>query len=222
MRRYRGVPGSRRIRAAWASLGAGVCLLGAGACAGADADGARDDGGGRASPSAAERDGGVEQRPCARPEGGWIADPARTDASDLAAVTERARELDAYAGVWTAYIDQEELEGEGHPSTDPGNVIVAAAYTGDPAGHEAELRALWGGGLCLVEAEHTHAELDEVRDALADDFPGIDNPVVDQPDNVVSAVTAEITPELRAAVEERFGEGVVRLEEGEHEPARPN
>jgi hypothetical protein len=214
--------GPRRVRAALALVGVGVCLLGAAACGDADADGTRDDAGGQAPPAAAEEDGQAEERPCARPEDGWIADPAKTDESDFAAATGRARELDTYAGVWTEYIDQEELEGEGHPSTDPANVIVVAAYTSDPAAHEAELRELWGGGLCLVEAEHTYEELHEVRDALVDEFPAINNPVVDQPENVVSAMIPEITPELRAAIDERFGEGIVRLEEGENELELPN
>ncbi|MGP4109565.1 hypothetical protein ACTWP5_01435 [Streptomyces sp. 4N509B] len=220
-----------RVRATFASIGVGACLLGAAACGGSDAEGTRDDAGGQAPPAAEDRERGqdgqaengqAEARPCARPEDGWIADPAKTDESDFAAVMRRAKELDTYAGAWSEYIDQEELAGENHPSTDPTNAIVVAAYTGDPAAHEAELRELWGGGLCLVGAEHTYEELNEVRDALTDEFPDIDNPVVDEPENVVRAMTPELTPELRAAVEERFGEGVVRLEEGESEPVVPS
>jgi hypothetical protein len=225
MKRYMQGARPQRVRAALALMGVGVCLLGAAACGGADADGTGDDARGQAPPAVEDgqaEEPQAEERPCARPEDGWIADPAKTNESDFAAATERAGELDTYAGVWTEYIDQEELEGEGHPSTDPANVIVVAAYTSDPAAHEAELRELWGGGLCLVEAEHTYEELHEVRDALTDEFPAINNAVVDQPENVVSAMIPEITPELRAAVDERFGEGIVRLEEGENELVLPN
>lgn len=223
MKRYTKGTGPQRLRTVLALTGVGVCLLGAAACSEADTDSTRDYAGGQAPP--AVQDGQTEEpqaneRPCTRPEDGWIADPAKTDETDFAATMARARDLDTYAGAWTEYIDQEELPGEGHPSTEPRNAIVIAAYTGDPAAHEAELRELWGGGLCLVEAEHTHEELHEVRDALTDEFPAINYAVVDEPENVVSAMASEITPELRAAIDERFGAGIIRLEEGEHEPAR--
>jgi hypothetical protein len=215
MKRHTRAAAPRRV--ALALAGVGVCLLGAAACGEADADDTREDTGGTAAPPAAQERSHAGELSCARPSGGWIVDRAKTSEPDWVAAMERAEELgdDTFAGVWVEYIDPEaEFENADRPSADYSNSIVVAAYTTGPHAHEAALRELWGGGLCLVEAERTYAELEEVRDALMDEFPEINGAGPDASGNIVSAMTPEITPELRAAIDERFGEGVVTLEEG--------
>ena len=59
---------------------------------------------------------------------------------------------------------------------DPTHLIVNVRFTGDVAAHEAELRALYGGPLCVSEGEHTEAELVRIQEELGDR----DGPAVEQ------------------------------------------
>jgi hypothetical protein len=139
--------------------------------------------------------------PCPAPDGGWTAvDPEKADGPAREAVIERAHRMPGFAGVW--------IDGVGGS----GGEVLNLRFTGDPAEREAELRQLWGGPLCLASARHTYEELLAVQEALHEEF-GADviGSGVDEPGNTVSATAAVASRELVAALEERFGAGVVVL-----------
>ncbi|HXV58725.1 MAG TPA: hypothetical protein VD704_12730 [Gaiellaceae bacterium] len=106
------------------------------------------------------------ETPCPEPEGGWaVVDPSRASEEDFAAAAAAAqREPDSVA-VWVDYVgdpspeELDELEEGGLPPQ-----ILNAAFTGDRERHEAELRALWGGPLCVsVREGATAVELERIR-----------------------------------------------------------
>jgi hypothetical protein len=101
--------------------------------------------------------------PCKPPDGGWQAsDPARAKQSDIDAVVERARAAPDHAGFWIVYLDKPQGERE----VAPGRILLNAAFTGDLERHRAELAEIWGGPLCMVEHEHTLAQLTTIQEEL--------------------------------------------------------
>ena len=108
--------------------------------------------------------------PCEPPAEGWgvvDADLATQEAMD--ATFNAAATLPGYAGAW---IDQpDDATGEAGMN-DPTKLIINVAVTEDVAGAEAELRETWGGALCVSEAAHTEAELNDLAMELQK-LPGV-------------------------------------------------
>lgn len=91
--------------------------------------------------------------PCDPPSGGWkVLDETKTGDDAMRAAQHLAQQSPDFAGVW---IDD----------TPPG--ILNVRYTKDLGQHEAELRKVWGGALCVSPARHTEAELRRIQDELA-------------------------------------------------------
>ena len=88
------------------------------------------------------------------------------------------------------------------------------SVTGDAAGATAELQALWGGGLSVVERPETptEAQLNAIQGQLADVL-GVDvwSSWTDPTRGVVVAQVTLATDEVRAAAAAAFGAGVVEL-----------
>ncbi|MFC5822075.1 hypothetical protein [Nonomuraea harbinensis] len=154
--------------------------------------------------------------PCPRPEGGWRpADPAKATQEAMEAALARAQELPGYAGSWLDQSYLEEMEGdpgsvERH-GNDPKRLVLNVRFTGDPAAHEAAIRELWGGALCLSPAEHTEAELQAVRERVEKEVEGLRSASVDILAGRVEVGVWVVTPELEREVAERYGEGLVHL-----------
>jgi hypothetical protein len=146
--------------------------------------------------------------PCPEPEGGWTAPHDATQEDDTAALA-YARSQPDYVGSWVTHLDPAAAEF--------GPVIFNAVFTGDRERHEAEIRKVWLGPLCVVEREvPTASELDRIRrevEAGLDDLglqmtwsqgPGV-QPVVE------IGVVADADGKGQAALDARYGPGVVRL-----------
>jgi hypothetical protein len=149
--------------------------------------------------------------PCPEPAGGWVAvDLARATDADLRAVMRAAEGEPDSAGFWIDYVDE--------PSevTLDGGIIAIASFTGDLERHEADLRELWGGPLCVTQQELTQAELDRIQEELSGEVGsslGLQvtwsaGSVVDNRVEVGVVVASE---GVVAAVEERYGTGAVLL-----------
>ncbi len=149
----------------------------------------------------------IDWMPCDEPADGWISpDPARTTDDDRVAAMRVAEDADDSAGFWI-----DEGGGEG------GVTVIVAAFTGDPVVHEADLRAVWGGPICLVRHERTLAELTRIQRALSDPAVaeqfGIQTTwsATDVLENHVEQGVIVATDEAREAVAERYGEAAVEL-----------
>jgi len=149
--------------------------------------------------------------PCAEPVGGWVSvDHARATDADLQAVMHAAESEPDSAGFWIDYVD------EPSESTPDGRIIAIAAFTGDREGHEADLRELWGGPLCVTQHARTQAELNRIQEELGGEVGaslGIETTwssgnVVDNRVEVGVVVAGE---EVVAAVDDRYGAGAVLL-----------
>ena len=108
---------------------------------------------------------------CAEPAGGWVVeDDGSVGWEDQDAVFAAAMQLPGYAG---SFIDQTSLAGGGQDAGgDPSRTIVNVLVTEDVAGAEESLREIWGGPLCVAQAQHTEQELLSVQEGLRD-LPGL-------------------------------------------------
>ena len=103
--------------------------------------------------------------PCPTPDGGWqVRDPSRIGEQARQAVQELARAAPDHAGLW---VDQPAPSDEpDQQPPPPEQVVLNVAFTGEPAGHEADLRQVWGGPLCVSQLPRTVAELSAIQDEL--------------------------------------------------------
>jgi hypothetical protein len=139
---------------------------------------------------------------CPEPAGGWrVVDDATATDDALQAAISLASSLPAGAGVW---IDQNGGEN------DPKKLVLNARFTGDLPGHEARLRALWGGALCVSSATRTTAELTRVQAELAT-LPGILSSGIDTLANQVTAEVYVATEARRDELATRYGPDTVVL-----------
>lgn len=151
--------------------------------------------------------------PCAEPEGGWSSpDPSKATDAHLRELMNAVEDEPDFAGFWIDYV----VEPVGEGSSEPGNVIANVAFTGGVERHTERIRQLWGGPLCVVEHEHTFAELRGIQRELAEGAAadlGLDMTWsdVDIQDNVVELGVVVADADARAAVEARYGPTAVEL-----------
>ncbi|MGZ5292003.1 MAG: hypothetical protein ACXWEH_06745 [Actinomycetota bacterium] len=147
--------------------------------------------------------------PCPMPEGGWVAvAAARATDADLQAVMRAAEAEPDSAGFWISYVEPPTEE-----TAPAGGIIAVAAFTGDLERHEADLRSIWGGPLCVTGLERTLIELERIQRELgADVGTGLGVQVtwssIDVTGNVVELGVVLATDEIRAAIDERYGGAV--------------
>lgn len=132
---------------------------------------------------------------CEEPDDGWqVVDPERAGEDDMYAVFEAAQELPAYAGSWmdqsrnpvrpedvneaaeglqSGEVTEEELSELEGSMNDPEYVTVNVMVTEDPEAAYEELREIWGGALCVAEAERTEAELVGIQNEVHENVDGV-------------------------------------------------
>lgn len=152
------------------------------------------------------------ETPCSAPAGGWARpDPRRTEFEDRTALFDRAVTLPGFAGGW--YHDPPPPKGE---DVDPAKVVVNVAFVGDAQRHEATLREVWGGALCMISRDRTPDDLEPVRRAADELLSSLGRSSSSSGiDTRAMAVKIELDyadAALRATLDERFGVGVVALE----------
>jgi hypothetical protein len=148
--------------------------------------------------------------PCPEPAGGWVVpDAAHDTQDDDAAAVAYAKAQPDYAASWVTHLDRAQLERS--------SVIVNVVVTGDAERHEAEIRKVWNGPLCVVERDvPTARELGRLRkeveaglgdlglEMLWSSGPDVE-PVIE------IGVVVDTEGRAQAALDERYGAGVVRL-----------
>jgi hypothetical protein len=104
--------------------------------------------------------------PCPVPKGGWVsADPSRATDGAMQAVNQLVAADPDFGGLW---IDQAEPSmAGGTPASDPQKYVLNVKFTKDLGRHEAAIRKIWGGALCVSQARHTEAELRRIQDELS-------------------------------------------------------
>jgi len=164
-------------------------------------------------PSHEERFRDEPKSPCPEPSGGWsMPDPTRRSERYLEPVTRVARAEPDFAGVWLSY-----LEPMGHNvAEEPGEFVLNVAFTGDLARHEAQLRSLWGGRLCVTRQQRSYRELLGIQREL----PGavgtelglkVLSTGILEDANAVSVEVVVLEERVRQALEARYGAGAVQV-----------
>jgi hypothetical protein len=146
--------------------------------------------------------------PCQEPKGGWggLDEAAEEDVHRADAY---ARSQPDYVTSWVTQLQPAELEA--------GSVIFNAVFTGEAERHEADIRKVWAGPLCVVERDvPTARELERIRseaEASLDGFglrmlwsqgPGVE-PVIE------IGVVVDVGGAGQDALDARYGAGVVRI-----------
>lgn len=139
-----------------------------------------------------------------------VTDAERTRQSDFDAMLTAAKALPDYAGEWYSRDD-------GAPAMpfDPASGTETIAVAADPESVRPQLEALWGGKLCIVEAERSLAELQAVLDRVepfaVDHGLEIVSVVVDQEANTVQATVVVSGPQAQQDADAAFGPGAVTV-----------
>jgi hypothetical protein len=132
--------------------------------------------------------------PCPEPVGGW---PARNQEWP----EEQIHAISGYAGSWE----------------DPTHQVVVVKFTGDLEAAETAVRQYYGDALCVLPAQHSKEELVAIENQLMS---------MSSTQFMWSALYADATgewlemgvisadPDRQAALDQEYGEGVVRLTPG--------
>lgn len=158
---------------------------------------------------------------CAEPPGGWRApDPERATPERMGRVAAAAGDEPDYAAAWVSYphkdptkADPEDMDRE---DMGPHDVVLNVAFTGDVERHERELRAIWGGPLCVVERGHLFRDLKAVQRELgevAESDLGLQVlwSDIDEVGGKVLLGVVTIDEAGRQELDRRYGEGVVEV-----------
>jgi hypothetical protein len=153
--------------------------------------------------------------PCPEPAGGWVVvDPATATFDAQTAAAEYAQGQPSLGGLWVDQSINPALAdgfdpGDEERANDPTRLVLNASFTGDLARHERELRAIWGGPLCVSEAAHSQADLMEIEASIPDE--GRLASWVDVITGTVHADYLLVDREVQAELDRRHGPGVVVL-----------
>lgn len=154
--------------------------------------------------------------PCPEPPGGWTPpDPSTTSEATLEQAQEVARSLPGFAGSWVDQSPNPAMAEDADPAAiesaanDPMLLVLNVLVTEDVAGAEAAIRDVWGGALCVSEADHSLDELRAIQDEIIDELgPIVTGAGQNTVTNRVSLFTYVATEALRDDVEQRYGDAV--------------
>ena len=150
--------------------------------------------------------------PCPEPDGGWqTTDPSRATEAHLETISAGIADEPDHAGLWIDYLGDPPTE----ESSNAGRIVLTVAVTGDVERHRSEISEVWGGPLCVVEFERTHAELSRIQTELGDGselgLHLLSSSVADTRNRVEARVVLADAAD-QAALDARYGAGTVVLE----------
>lgn len=152
--------------------------------------------------------------PCPEPDGGWrVVDESMTSREAMDAAIEHARSQRSSGGVWldqsiNPAFDEEPIDEA--RANDPARTVLNLSFTEDLDRHEAAIRELWGGPLCVSEATISAIELAEIR---AEVEAEVDDLLFSSADEVHGHVEIGVPVDdgLQQRFDERYGAGVVEV-----------
>jgi hypothetical protein len=146
--------------------------------------------------------------PCPAPAGGWRpVDPAKATDDAFQAVNAKVSNDPDFAGLW---IDQKVTPTAQTPMNDPTTFVVNVRFTKDLARHEADIRTVWGGALCVSPARHSLAELTGIQSALSRE-PGINYGSIDIITGTVHIGVFVATQARQRELDAQYSAGLVIL-----------
>jgi len=152
--------------------------------------------------------------PCPAPDGGWVVvDPGTATQKALEAAIAYAEAQPDAGGAW---IDQSINPAASEPTideeatNDPTRLVLNLTFTGDLAEHEADLREIWGGSLCVSKASAGASELADIRAEVEDEVGTFDSSSIDATTGRVD-IAVPVDEGFQDRFDERYGPGVVRV-----------
>lgn len=150
---------------------------------------------------------------CPAPEGGWqVVDRATATDAGMQAAIEHARSQPDVGGVWVEQSinpASREAQPDETAMNDPTRLVLNVTFTGDLERHEDELRARWGGALCVSGAAASMADLEVIRREVEEEVGR--RMTYSSIDEVTGRIEVGVYADdgLQARFDERYGEGVV-------------
>jgi hypothetical protein len=150
--------------------------------------------------------------PCPTPAGGWRpVNPAKATMDTENTVIGMARSDPDFGGLW---LDQSYIQ-PGDPMdswNDPTKYVLNVTFTKDLARHEAELRKVWGGALCVSKAARSMAQMERIRGRSNPTVKGMLVSSIDEITNVLAITVPVATTAQQRDLDSRYGDGTVALE----------
>jgi hypothetical protein len=148
--------------------------------------------------------------PCPVPEGGWaVEDPSTATAAGRESAIAYANQQPDLGSVW---LDSGAELADVLPDV-PEQAVLNVSFTGDLDRHERELRARYGGPICVPQAERSQAELlalqQQVHEALGDDALGSS---ANGRRGVVEVMVTVVDDDIEQRVAEVDPDGLVELQ----------
>ena len=149
--------------------------------------------------------------PCPTPAGGWRPlDPTKATHEAMDRALAAARAEPEFAGAW---LDQSYLREPGvseSDANDPQRIVLNLRFAGDLGRHDAQIRAIWGGALCLSQASRPLSELESIRGEVTAQVGQLSSSL-DEVAGVVHVTVPVATEREQEQMDVRFGPGVVVL-----------
>lgn len=142
--------------------------------------------------------------PCPTPAEGWRpVDPARTTHETFGEVYKLVNAQPDFAGARIKHLTAP------NGTNDPDKIVFIVQFTGDLARHEAEIRAVYGGAICVTAGKRSIAELTKIQMEEASK-PGMSSSV----DPVTGTLGIEVfvgTQAYQRELDAEYGPGVIVL-----------
>ncbi|TDD72239.1 hypothetical protein E1262_02640 [Jiangella aurantiaca] len=119
----------------------------------------------------------------------------------------------AYALAAPGYVDSwldRHVAPEDRSATAPAEIIVNFRFTGDLATHEAALRSLYGGAICVSQGERSEQEMEAIAAEVAAEHDALAW-TVETPANA-AWIQVIVDDGLQEQLDAAYGPGVVRVE----------
>lgn len=151
--------------------------------------------------------------PCPVPAGGWKpVDPAKATDSTFEAVMVMVRHDPDFAGLWLDQKNTPSVDPNrgGVHMNDPANLVLDIRFTKDLARHEADIRKVYGGAICLSRATYSWRQLFRAESQLVPG-PGV---IFSGLDDVTSTVQLHVwlaTRSRQHQLDVKYGPGLVHL-----------
>jgi hypothetical protein len=149
--------------------------------------------------------------PCAEPAGGWKpVNPATATNDTLNRVIIMVKADPDFAGLWLGQKTMPTADPNrgGVVMNDPTKLVLNVRFTKDLARHEAQIRQVWGGALCLSTATHSMAELTAIQNQFSD--PGTSS-MIDEATGTIDVKVYVATLARQRELDQRYGPGLVHL-----------
>ncbi len=150
---------------------------------------------------------------CPAPSGGWrTVDPSNVTLADYQAMSASVPTQSGYVGMWL----DSSSPVDGRAPLIP-NQVITFAFTGQLAEHRAQIEALWGGPICVVQRARSRAQLDAIVQAVGGPVGHelglrvVSGGIVDDVANVITVDVMLAPPGAQHVLDQRYGDGVVRL-----------